>query len=427
MKRRTFFKSLAGSLAGLGFWPAVNRTLAAQLEKFSSDLENATDPALFWQHVRDQSMLREGLAHLNTASLGATPRPIVDALTAYIREVETDPVHTVWGALGEQAELVRQRAADFLGAATEEIILTRNTTEGMNLVAAGLDLKTGDEILTTTHEHGGGMVGWENVAARSGVRIVQIRMPAPVKSGQQILNLVEAHITPRTRVCSFSHVETITGLQMPMADIAGLTRPKGILLVCDGAQAPGMLDVNVHSLGVDTYASSSHKWMLAPKGSGLLYIRKAVQDRIRPAFLHHGYRAYSGSSGTRNVPQFLGHGVAMDFHNIIGRRRVEQRCRELSGYLRRRMRDSTGYRLLAPAAGTLSSGITTYALPSGCCGDIAARLYKEYSVVIKPVAATYVVSEGIASDNYNAVRISTHIYNTEAEIDRACDLLKKMA
>ena len=162
-------------------------------------------------------------------------------------------------------------------------------------------------------------------------------MPAPVKDKGQILELVAKHITPRTRVCSFSHVETITGLRMPLAEIAALTRPREIFLVCDGAQAPGMLQVDVKALGVDAYASSSHKWMLAPKGSGLLYIRKEVQDRIQPLVLSTGYQAYTSASGTRNVCQILGHGLAMDFHNAIGRDRVEARCRALSDHLRRRL------------------------------------------------------------------------------------------
>ena len=209
----------------------------------------------------------------------------------------------------------------------------------MNAVAQGLSksLRPGDEILTTSHEHPGGSVCWEYLAKTQGVKIIQIPMPAPVSDRAQILRLVSDHITPRTRVCSFSHVETITGLQMPLAEIAAITRPREILLVCDGAQAPGMLRIDVKALGVDTYASSSHKWMLAPKGSGLLYIRKEAQERIQPLVLSTGYNAYTAASGTRNVAQILGHGLTMDFHNAIGRDRVEARCRALSNHLRRRL------------------------------------------------------------------------------------------
>ena len=253
---------------------------------------------------------------------------VTDALTAYLAELEGNPLANTWGGLGSEMEQVRAKGAEFIGGELDEVVLTRNTTEGMNHVASGLDLQPGDEVLTTNHEHGGGMVCWQHLARTRGVVVRCIKMPNPVRDAAQILQRVEDHLTPRTRVCSFSHIDTITGLQMPLAAIAALTRPRDILLVCDGAQAPGMIDVDVKALGVDTYASSSHKWMLAPKGTGLLYIRKEVQDRVRPVFTYSGYSAYSASSGTRNVPQIVAHGVAMEFHNTIGRPRVEARCRQ---------------------------------------------------------------------------------------------------
>ena len=429
MERRTFLQSLTASLAALPVLPGISAGLAEQVQDLGADLQKLTDDKGLWQRVRSEFLLNPGVVHLNCGSVGSVPRLVLDALSGYMRQLEGNPVRNTWGGLGAGMEIVRGQAAEFIGAEKEETVLTRNTTEGMNLVAAGLELKPGDEILTTNHEHGGGMVCWQHMARRCGVKIVQIEMPAPVRDQAQILELVEGHITKRTRVCSFSHVETFTGLQMPLAQIAKITRPKGILLVCDGAQAPGMLQVDVKALAVDTYASSSHKWMLAPKGCGLLYIRKGVQDRIRPAFTYSGYGVYSASSGTRNVPLILAHGTTMDFHNTIGRDRVEARCRHLSRRMRRRLAAIEGMRLLTPDQKELSSGIVTFAVDPKRAkknSEIAGQLFEQHNIVVKTVPGTYRVEGGIRPKNYNALRFSTHIFNSDRDVERTADLIQRI-
>src|SRR5262249_5871635 len=145
------------------------------------------------------------------------------------------------------------------------------------------------------------------------------------------------------------------------------------------------LKIDVKVLGVDTYASSSHKWMLAPKGSGLLYIRKEVQDRIQPLVLSTGYQAYTAASGTRNVAQILGHGLAMDFHEAIGRERVEARCRGLNDHLRRRLMENSALRLLTPTRAELSSGIVTFSLLRGSNEKVYDRLHKDHDILVKVV------------------------------------------
>jgi selenocysteine lyase/cysteine desulfurase len=343
--------------------------------------------------------------------------------------LESSPYHHTFEGSGlyGQIEGVREKAAVFLGAARDEVALTANTTEGMNGVATGLGLKAGDEILTTNHEHGGGMVGWQYLAKHRGVKIVQFKIPPPAQSAEQILQLLEAHLTPRTRVCFFSHVETITGTLMPLAQIAALVHPRDILLVCDGAQAPGMLNVDVKALGVDTYASSSHKWMLAPKGSGLLYVHQEAQERVQPVLLHSGFGAYSASVGTRSWPQLIAHGLTMDFHNAIGRPQVEARCRELNTYLRQRLDPLPHLRCLTPSDPALASpGIVTYALDKGKNGEIVTRLHDEHNIWVKPAAGTYPIEGGLPREDYNALRFSTHIYNDEAQLDRAADILAGM-
>ena len=427
MERRAFVKGIAAAATAVPLMPEGAAGLAERLGSLNRDLAAARSASARWQRVRREFRLHPGLVHLNCGSIGATPRVVTDALISYLAELEGNPLANTWGGLGNEMEKVRAKGAEFIGAELDEVALTRNTTEGMNHVASGLDLRPGDEVLTTNHEHGGGMVCWQHLARTRGVVVRYIKMPNPVRDAAQILQRVEDHLTPRTRVCSFSHIDTITGLQMPLAAIAALTRPRDILLVCDGAQAPGMIDVDVKVLGVDTYASSSHKWMLAPKGTGLLYIRKEVQDRVRPAFTYSGYGVYSASSGTRNVPQIVAHGVAMEFHNAIGRPRIEARCRQLCGYARQRLEEIPQLAPITPSQRELSSGIVSFSLASARHSAVVAALQKR-NIFLKPAQGTYAYVEDadVPKESYNALRISTHIFNDETDIDRAIEALQEV-
>jgi selenocysteine lyase/cysteine desulfurase len=427
MKRRSFLKSLTAGVGALPFLPEGAESLDDHLSRLSADVESASGPDALWGRVRKEFQFNPGLIHLNCGSLGATPRVVHEAVSSGLYDVEGNPAIKTfhWGR--EAMEVVRTQAAEFIGADAAEVAITRNTTEAMNAVATGIDLEPGDEVLTTNHEHGGGIVCWQYLRKYRGIEIKYLTMPKVVSSKQEIVDLVRDHLTPRTKVCSFSHIETINGVIMPMAEIAALTRPKDILLVCDGAQAPGMMPVDVKALGVDTYAYSGHKWLLAPKGSGLLYIRKEVQDRIHPTFLFSGYGSYTASSGTRGIPRILGYGVAMDFHEAIGRERITARCRQLNAYLRSQVDEIPSFRCLTSADPELSCALVSYALDKGKAGDVVRRL-REHQVILKPAQSTYAFceEEGLPRESYNAIRFSTHIFNDEMDIDRGVEILRQV-
>lgn len=412
MRRRDFVKSLAAGFAIAQLVPDVADALADSLDALRVDLEAAPDDDAYWARVREEFSALD-MVYLNSSTIGATPRSIVEALCGYIRRLESYPRGFVFSGFEEATlEDVRVRAAEFLGASRSEVTITRNTTEGMNMIADGIQLNPGDEVLTTDQEHPGGLTGWINKRRLDDIRITKMPMPREVESEAQILQLVEDHITSDTRVCSFCHIMTETGLQMPLAGIAQITRPKEILLVCDGAHGPGMLNVDVKALGVDTYASSSHKWMLAPKGSGLLYIRREVQRQIQPTMLSGGYQVYSGSTGTRNTPQIIAHGDTMTFHNTIGRDRVEHRVRQLQAYLRQRLAELPGVTPLVPDIPELSSGATSFAFAQGNANSLFQQL-RARGIDVK-------------TEPPNSMRISTHIFNSEADIDLLTDELKDL-
>jgi len=195
MQRRNFLTSLA---IAMGASPAF----AAGLSNLAESLKSAANETEYWKRVRQEFLLHPGLAHLNTGSLGATPRCVLDGIAGMIYQLEGDPVSNVFGPMGYRMDAVRTKAAELLGATAEEVTVTENTTSGMNNVALSLvrHLKPGDEILTTSHEHPGGAVCWEYLAKYHGVKIVTIPMPVPVRDAAQIVELVRSHITPRTRI-----------------------------------------------------------------------------------------------------------------------------------------------------------------------------------------------------------------------------------
>ena len=237
---------------------------------------------------------------------------------------------------------------------------------------------------------------------------------------------------PQTRVCSFSHVNTTTGLQMPLRDIAAITGPKGILLVCDGAQAPGMLDVSVTALKVDAYASSSHKWILAPKGCGLLYVREAVQDRIKPiaAYAEKGgsqYGPYTGATGTQNVPQLLARGDAMDFHTLFGKPRVEARLRQLNTYLRQHLRALPQLVPLTPEEPELSSAMAAYRVQ----GSTPTYIYNELAkrrIIVKHGSYNWVLPGNVdlPHETVETLRFSTHLFNDEVQVDQLVEAIAEI-
>ena len=226
--------------------------LTAHIEGLRAAVDGAKDEAKLWRRVRREFSLNPGFVHFNCGSTGAPPRYVIDTVCHYLRSDEMNP----WAhAFPSQSEVIG-KVAQFIGAEAEEVTLTRNTTESMNMIATGLHLKPGDEVLTTNHEHAGGMLCWQYLAKFHGVKLRYVDIPHPIRDKAQILEMIEQQITPRTRVCSFSQIDTITGMQLPMKDVSMITRPRDILLVCDGAQAPGMLEVDVKALGVDAFASS---------------------------------------------------------------------------------------------------------------------------------------------------------------------------
>ena len=363
----------------------------------------------------DDFAFAPGLIYLQTGSLGPTPRPVRERTMAFWSELDTDPAGLGYGDHEHAMDGVRAKAAAFLGCKTEELVLTRCTTEGMNWVATGMTWSPGDRVLTTDQEHPGGRVCWDYVARRHGVAIDVVSIPPGENDPEAVIDRFMKQMTPRTRVLSFSHLLTSTGFRMPVAELSALARARGCLSVVDGAQAVGAVAVNVKALGCHVYATSGHKWLLAPKGTGLLYLSEELGKTIEPVSLESGRAAYTAATGVCSIPSVLGLGAAIDYMKGIGISKVESHNLALRDRLYSALRGVPKLRVVSAPPGPLTSPMLTYELPPSLeSGAFRQRLLKAYNIEVKAVPANFM----------NGHRISNHLFNTERDVDALVSALR---
>ena len=356
----------------------------------------------------DDFAFEPGLVYLQTGSLGPTPRPVMERAIAAWKDLERNPSFKGYVELEHEMEVVRAAAAQFIGCGTEEIVLTHCTTEGMNWTAQGITWTAGDRVLTTDQEHPGGRVCWDHVARRHGVALDIVPIPHGENSAQAIIDRFEKAITPRTRVLSFSHILSSTGLLMPVAELSKLARSRGCIAVVDGAQALGAMPVNVKTLGCHVYAASGHKWLLAPKGTGLLYLSDELGTTVDPIALEGGRASYSNSSGVTSIPSVIGLGAAFTYASTTGLDRVASHNLALRNRLFAALQNVPKVQVVSASAGALATALLTFRLPDGHESRAFQTLMREkHHIELKMVPKNWM----------NGIRVSTHLFNTEHDVD----------
>jgi selenocysteine lyase/cysteine desulfurase len=338
--RRRFLSSTIALGGAAVFSNQVFAEIAsAALEIPSPTLDDSGEDS-YWAEIRKQFLIPEDEVFLNNGTVGSSPRPVLRAVFDAYNEIERmapeDPEdYPLWGYGPRPFDQFREPVAAFVGCSREEI----SATEGINYVANGFDMKPGDEVLITDQEHDHGEEPWHLKAKRYGIVVKKVALPKPVQNAGQVLNLFNDAMTSRTRVIFFSHITTETGVVLPAKELCALARTKGILSVVDGAQVTGMMQLNIKDLGCDTYCSSGHKWLQGPKGTGFLYIRDEVSDRIWNTLAGKGWDDHTLHAqrfqqfGTSSVACLWGLRAAIQFANQIGIDRIERRHRQLADYV----------------------------------------------------------------------------------------------
>ncbi|MBI3790278.1 MAG: aminotransferase class V-fold PLP-dependent enzyme [Gemmatimonadetes bacterium] len=394
--RRHFLHAVAGS-AALGLLPGA------------AAAEPAAPPSEF--------LLAPGVAYLNTGTIGPCRRATLEAAERAWVTLEANPVAHYGRFAGEALiEDARTVAARFLGCDLDELAVTTSTTSGMNAIAEGLRLAPGDRVLLTDQEHAGGLHCWQYLARHHGVLLDVVNIPRGEFDAGAIVDAMARRIGPATRVVSVSHVFSSTGLRMPIAELSALAHARGALCVVDGAQAVGAVRVNVRELGCDAYATSGHKWLMGPKGTGLLYIAREAQARIRPMAFEATYATYSASSGVVNLPGLLGLAEAIRFLERAGMPEVERRNLALRHALAERVRAMRQLTIVSPPAGALASPLLTLLLAERFDRSAVSRaLLERHGVAIRATHPEF---------GFNGIRFSFHEFNTDGDVERAAVALR---
>lgn len=412
LNRRSFLTATAGITTAL----ALHAQLAAQESSPprvpARDLYDR-DQEKYWAELRELFLIPRDEVYLNNGTNGSCPRPVLQAVFESYRQTEkmdqADPEdYPIWG-YGPWNEY-RDPLAAFVGCSRDELALSRNCTEGDNYIANGIDMKAGDEVLMSDQEHPSGEEPWRLRAKRYGVVIKKFQLPKPPKNAAEILNLINDAITPRTRVIFVSHITTVTGVVLPVKEICALARSKGIISAIDGAHVIGMMPLNLRELGCDLYASSPHKWLQAPKGTGFLYVRDEMIDRIWSTLTTAGWddpklRAERFQRiGSSNVPSLAGLRASIEFARQIGMERIERRQRQMCDYILGEMvkRGAESWTSPDPA---LRCAIASVNVPPLRIEEIENTLWKQHKIRIRGGAPS-------------KIRLSTPYYLLKPDIDR---------
>jgi isopenicillin-N epimerase len=316
--------------------------------------------------IRSAFMVDPDLVFLNHGSFGAVPRSVRDAQAAWMERLERDPIEWIGRRIHEELANVRDRVGAFVGCDASELGLVTNATEGVNAALAAIPLQPGDELLCTDHVYNAVLQAMHHRAASCGARVVVVPVPLPTPGMDAMRRAILAGVSDRTRVLVLDHVTSPTAVRMPLGEIATCL-PSGVVLLGDGAHAPGAMPLHVRSMGVPLYAANLHKWVMAPRGSAFLRVDPAWQGRVHPCVISHflgqGFVKQFEWQGTRDFSAWLSVPAAIDFVESIGLTRLVEHNHALASWAHRSLVEGLGLEPLTPLDGSCLTCIASVELP----------------------------------------------------------------
>ena len=422
VNRRSFIRTYAGGALGGSLLYAFPEGARG---KYIISLDEAipSDDEHFWSVVRDQFPLKRDPVFLNNGTMGPSPYVVIDAVKTEMEDVDRNARYGGW-------ETVRPKVARFINAHDDEISLTHNVTEGINVVACGLPLKRGDEVILTNHEHAGNAIPWLARARRDGIVVKPVQLAS---TAAETLNRIDALVTGRTRVIAVPHVTCTIGQVLPAKEITRLGHDKGLWVFFDGAHAPGMMPLDVKDIGCDCYATCGHKWMMGPKGTGFLYVRKEIQEILEPYWagalsdaawdlqkgtLEYRKDAHKYDFGTQNSALYVGLGAAIDFLYHIGMENIARRDKALAMHLRVELKKlEDRIEILTPEEEGGYASVLGFRLKAMPFDKLQSYLLEKHRIITRMVP----------EDGINCNRISTHIYNNHDEVNKVVEAIRSAA
>ncbi|MGH7568922.1 MAG: aminotransferase class V-fold PLP-dependent enzyme [Gemmatimonadales bacterium] len=374
----------------------------------------------FWIDVQRAFTVDRTLINLNNGGVSPSPRVVQEAMRRYLELSNEAPVHTMWGILEPQVESVRRRLAASFGCDPEEMAITRNASEALEIVQLGIPLARGDEVLTTTQDYPRMLTTWKQRERRDGIVLKQITFPVPPPSLDDLATRIERALTPRTKVIHFCHITNLTGQIFPVQRICRLGRARGIEVIVDGAHAYAHFPFNRDELDCDYYGTSLHKWLLAPHGTGFLYVRRDKIPTIWPLMaappeMNANIRKFE-EIGTHPAANHNAIAEALTFHEGIGAERKAARLRYLRDRWAKRLEPLPGVRILTPYDPAQSCGLASVAIANVDVGKVVGYLWDKHRIIVTPIVHA----------EFSCLRITPSVYNTTAEVDRFAEVMEEV-
>jgi isopenicillin-N epimerase len=424
--RRSFI-SFAGKSLGLAALSSTTiGSLLKEVQAASNSiahltLEQAAMDEDYWAVIQNSFSVTRGIINLNNGGVSPSPRIVTEALVRYIWQQEDATAYTMWQILEPQSETIRTGLAEMFGCDREEIAITRNASESLEVLLMGMDFKSGDEILTTTQDYPRMLTTLRQREKREGLVLKLIKIPIPPKNLDEIVRAFEKGITNRTRLILMAHQVNITGQITPVKAVCELARAKGIETIVDGAHSFAQFDFKQKDLGCDYFGTSLHKWLYAPKGTGLLFIKRDKIPKIWPLMAAESKQANDirkfEEIGTHSAAPKLAIGEALLFHNGIGGKRKEARLRYLSRYWMNRLKDVPKVRFNTSFDPQQSCAIANVDIEGVNPSAIGTYLFDKHRIFTTP----------IIHEEFQGLRITPNIYTTLGELDRFTDVMESIA
>lgn len=422
--RRSFLAAL--SAVALGPLSSSLRDVETAFGKALRRVSTAAENGPGFPGLREEYLLDPAVCYLNHASIGTVPRAVHSAGIRYREICEENPWLYIWGGAWEEArETVREKAAMLLGAQPREIALTHNTTESFNVLAQGLPLKPGDEVLFSTLNHSGAAVCWEHFSQPLGYEVRVFDFPlaeAGSLTAEDIVRIHREQIRNNTRVLVFPHMDNIVGIRHPLADLTAMAKEHGVeFVLVDGAQSAGMIPLDLPGTGVDAFATSPHKWVQSAKGLGIFYLRGELLDRVRPFWVTWGRDRWQGSArifedyGTRDLPEVLSLGDALDFQAALGAERKEREYRRMFRKMMESVEGTPGLTWRSPRTWEMGSMLAGIQLERGQAQEVSQDLFRRHGIVVRP----------FPGNGLNTLRVSPNLLNSDEDWIRLLEILER--
>jgi len=390
------------------------------LASYSGTAAEAARDEEFWRTIQQAFTVDRSLVNLNNGGVSPAPAIVQEAMKRHLDYSNEAPVYTMWQVLEPQIEGVRQRLARAFATDAEEIAITRNASEGLQICQLGIDLKAGDEVLTTTHDYGRMRTTFRQRERREGIVMKQFSLPVPIEDKEEVVRLFEQNITPRTKIILMCHIVNITGQILPVKEVVEMARGYGIPVIVDGAHSFAQWDFTHEDLDCDYYATSLHKWLYAPHGTGMLYVRRDKIKDLWPMMAaaetqDENIRKFE-EIGTHPAANHQAISEALTFHEGIGAARKGARLRYLLSYWADPLLEDERVVLHTSRNPEFGCGIGVVQIKGMDSSAVGKYMWDTHRIIITPIKHA----------EFEGNRITPNVYTTLEEIDRFVDAMQDL-